>query len=210
MVRYNRRRVFRRRRFGRRRLIRRIRKIPGTRPFSPRFFKLRRIENIVYTGTTYQSTIVTNDPSTAQDWTNVRNLFEYYKVCAIKLHWIPSINTRDLNTNPVTRAHFRPMYIVHDYNNSLGSTPSDDAIIQIQNMRVKAQFMPWRTYHRMVNTLDPTGTLPQMGRSFFATSEPHSTQSVVVHLPGDSEGNTPGNRIGTLIVTYYLSARGRS
>lgn len=212
MVRYNRRRyAYRRRRFIRRkpRLMRLHRRIPGTRPFGARFFKLKFTDNVTWTGAAL-NLVYDNNPSNAQDWSNIVNLFDYYKVASIKIHWIPSINTRDLNNTPVTLAHFRPMYVVHDYNNALTSTSVSNDYIQFENLRVKPMFSPWRCYYKMINTINPTGTAPQMGKSFFSTTNPLATQSTKVHIAADSNQINPGNLIGTFIVTYYVIARGRS
>jgi hypothetical protein len=47
-------------------------------------------------------TLLTDDPFSALDWTSISALFDKYRVCAIKIKWVPGMSVSTaLNNNAI-------------------------------------------------------------------------------------------------------------
>lgn len=194
-----------------RRRRRRFRRLRRTRPIGSgdsgkRFFKLRRSDDLVMEDNTSLSIVRQDNPSTAQDWTSVSGLFDYYKVCAIKIHFIPAAN---INTFPAAAAgpKFTAVYVFHDVNTTSAVTGINN-VIQYENMVVKNLWLPWKKYYRMVRNIPVTNAVTVSTRGYIPTVNPVPTQSVQVYIP--TAGTSTSGLLGTLITTYYIVCRNRS
>ncbi|ARO38299.1 capsid [Audaxivirus yotargis] len=202
-------RLYKRRRFARkirhrvRKFRTRIRRPIGSGDSGKRFFKIRRTDPLVMVANTNLSVNRTDDPSTAQNWSNISGLFDYYRVCAIKIHFIPTSNVL---TFPIAAAgpRFSAIYVIHDVN-STSSVSSVSAVIQYGNLVLKNLWMPWKKYYKMKRNI-PAAILDNVSTSgYLPTSTPTGTQSVQAFIP--TIGTQSSGEIGTLITTYYLVCR---
>ena len=118
--------VYRRKRFYRRKPIRhtykrkyfkRVHKPFGSGFMAKRFFKLKQFLELSQTGTNAIVTTVHDNPANAVDLSGVRDLFDCYRVNAIKLKFIPAWTAQTLQT--ATSVRFRAAYIFHDINHAL-------------------------------------------------------------------------------------------
>jgi hypothetical protein len=179
--------VRRRRRIYRRR--RRIHRPIGSGDLAKRYFKLRTHVDANWVAMTSPTTgsqyvIVFNDnPSTLGEWQNFVPLFESYRVCAMKIRFIPS-NMANLT------AIFVPGYIYHDPNTS--SAPTSITVgnaLDRENCRVVNLQRVWTYYRklrRVIRFSDPTYVA---GPPIRVTAPPDSI-SLAGCLPVDAPTNT--------------------
>lgn len=140
------------------------------------------------------------------DWTNLQTLFDYYRVCAVKLKWIPSAN---VNTFPAAASgpKFAPIYIVHDPNSVTAILSTSTVAIGYENMRVKNMWNPWSYYKKFVRNIRVAGTGSQTIRGYQPTSNPQATQTI--QLLFENLGTTSSGQVGTIIISLYIVCRNR-
>lgn len=196
------RRFVRKRRFLK---FRRARPI-GSGDAGKRFFKLRRSDDVTI-GTDANSSVVRQDnPNTAQDWSNVAALFDFYRCCAIKLHFIPAANVNEFPAG-AAGPRFSPAYVFHDAN-SISSIIGVNNVIQYENLVVKNLWLPWKKYYKMTRNIPTSGTNAISSKGYVPTASPIPTQSVQIYIP--TIGTQSSGVLGQLITTYYVVARNRN
>lgn len=133
-------------------------------------------------------------------------MFDYYRVCAVKIKFIPSANVL---TFPAEAAgpKFAPVYIIHDPNTVTATVTSSTVAIGYENMRVKNMWMPWSYYRKFVRNIRVAGTGSQTVRGYQPTSNPQATQSVQMLF--ENLGTTTSGQIGTIIISLYIVCRNR-
>lgn len=206
--RFRRRRLFRRRRRFRRAFLRshpRIRPI-GSGPSAKRFFKIRNSIDVMIGPDSSTNIVVVDNPSVFTDWTNITGLFDYYRVCAVKLKYIPSANLVDFPAG-ASGPKFAPIYIVHDPNTITSTVNTAAVALGYENMRVRNMWLPWSYYTKFVRNIRTSSIVSQTTRGYQPTNTPQSTQSV--QLLFENIGTTSSGQIGTLIVSLYLVCRNR-
>lgn len=194
-----------RRRFIRRR--RRIRPV-GSSPLSKRFFKLRAVTNVVAATTQSQTLKYGDDPADSGDWSNVITLFDYYRVNGMRLDWIPAGNIRQLGVAATNNAPLSPIFVLHDYNNTLSTNANSNTFLENESCRIKGIYYKWKIYYKMMRATQPSGTQTQLAGGYLSTTQPIVTQSVAIHIP-DVTGITSGVILGRLVRTWYCSFKGR-
>lgn len=165
-----------------------------------RFFKLKQMVSMTASGLGVVDSGVNDDPQNAQDWANVAALFDMYRVNAIKVKFIPSGNTAEVGVTPP----FQPLYAVYDPDSASQPLTAINDAIQYENCKFKNMYRPWTLYHKMNRTL---GTLPTVrdNKGYSDIDNPQPTQGIWWYGI-----NFPANVIvGTLLVTYYITAKGR-
>lgn len=166
-----------------------------------RFFKLKLVSTITSSGTGVITGGVVDDPSSAQDWASIVGLFDMYRVNAIKLKWIPDFNT---NESGSSTAAFKPLYIVHDIDEFNNPLTSVNVAIQYENCKYKNMLRPWTYYRKMARTIaDGTQTHDNKGYGDCDNVQPN--QGIFWYGSGFSSSVD----YGTLLVTYYITAKGR-
>ena len=63
----------------------------GSGPKAKWFFKLRTAVEMITYSSGNATTLFTDDASNSSDWTNVANLFEFYRTCAMKIKFPPTV-----------------------------------------------------------------------------------------------------------------------
>lgn len=191
------RRTFRRRFRGRR--------TNGMGAYAKRFFKLRRVIPVVSPGNINKFDSFNDNPSLYQDWVPVSDLFQMYRVNGIKLTWIPTFNTNALAT---TVGQFTPMYMFHDTTNQISSPPSEDTVLQFENLRIRSISRMHSTYFKFSRRLNAAapGTISPDG--YNTVSAPQATQQICTLIPATT-GSSTSVPLGRFVCTMYLSAKVR-
>jgi len=133
-----------------------------------RFFKIRDMVPITTVANQSYSSIVTDMPGTSNhpDWVDISTLFEAYRVCAMKLTWIPSIVA-----NATLTQVFAPMYVFHERNDpTISTTPTPQQALQYESCKVFDMQKRWRYYRKMIrNTPISLPALPVTQNTTAAT-----------------------------------------
>jgi hypothetical protein len=183
------------------------RPIKGSGYSGKRFFKLKEVQTLAKIPSAVSTFHFTDNPNTAQDWNSFTSLFDSYRCCAIKLHYIPNSNVQNLDsilsTNPYTNS---PLYIVHDMNQVITTALATNDIIQYENRRVKSLLRYWTYYAKMRRNVPINTSLTTQvnigTRGYQPTNNPSATQTVLIGC--DSFGSsTTSVQFGTIIITYY-------
>jgi hypothetical protein len=201
---FRRRFVRRRRVFRRKRNFRRpFRRTNRTGAYTKRFFKLRRVVNIVTTANQPFWFQFNDNPSQSQDWQPAADLFQMYRCNGIKLTWIPSFNTNEL---PPANQIIVPIYYVHDTNMTITQIPSENEILQYENLKYKSMARMHSVYYKMVRRINATapGSLSIDGYS--SVQSPQITQQIAMLIPNFSNA---GLAAGRFVITQYLTFKVR-
>lgn len=194
--------MYRRRINRRRRPFRRVRK-SYRRKFSRRSF--RRSDNVIMTKLKQYQTVSTNasgvltgylatyDASGTTNWANYTSMYDEFKVCAVKIKYIPIFLDAQMSLSPAgTNGN---IFIVHDYD-STGASLSGTSIatmIGYNNCKVKQMLRPWSYYARVPKTfsatagkpmgwLDTSVTAPQPGTIFYTSDTTINASTSIAHL----------------------------
>lgn len=208
MIKRYRRKVVRRRRVYRRPRIYRNRK--GMGYSGKRFFKFHHydiLQMAPYTATG-KGFYITDQPNVLTDWLQLQGLFDSYRVCALKFRWIPSYISNELESSTWNNV---PVYVYHDANSVISTTPSLSDVIQYQNLKIGSLCKRGKFYYKMRPNQPPSNdsaATAVSNRGYQSTSAPAATQTVVFFVPqfGPSDALTTVN-IATLITTWYIVAK---
>jgi hypothetical protein len=192
-----------------------------------RFFKLKYITNGVATITAVPNQIATinqvfldnvvmDPPNT--EWESISALFDEFRVCAMKVKWIPSVNTALLFDK---NAAYAPMFIYHDINSTEAISDITDTkqIIAYESSRTKNFFRPWSYYRKMQRNIPPAALTQAISlRGYVPTQNAANatTQRFCIYWNAvnksqiTSDWTLPADNIlGTFIITRYVVARAR-
>ena len=191
--------VFRKKWYGRRKKYAKTLSMAQVTKDGKRFFKLRVATNFTSSALGTLDTVVDNNPSGFQDWSSISNLFDSYRVCAIKIKYIPSLPN---DTSAVTG--FYPLYAVNDHDD-ITPLASVNQAIQYENMKVHNLYMPWQHYFKIpVRTQTSTaGTIEKGGYQDIASVSGSAGIKLWV------TGLDTSTQYGTMIVTHYIAAKNR-
>lgn len=164
-----------------------------------RFFKLRATVPLVSDAGGAIADVLTNNPSATQDWPNISALFDSYKVCAIKVKFIP-----DKPNDTSTITSYKPFYMVHDPDD-YGVPTSSNQMIQYENVKIYNLYRPFSYYRRLSRqTSVGLGTVVLQG-GYRDAGDVTATQSIKYY----ADGLDVSDNYGTFIVTLYVSAKNR-
>lgn len=199
--RYRYRRPYYRRKFSKYSRRKWSRKRPiGSGMNGKRFFKLKHQEQMVSSGTGIYSGYFNNSPTTYLDFSHVAELFDVYKVAALKVKFVPSRPNDESTT--VT---YRPIYIAGDPDTSAAFT-SVDQPIQYENMKVYDLSRPWKYYYKIPTRTQVTGSTILLKGGYIDTQ--YTTPSASIRMW--AEGLSLSENYGTFIVTAYVVAKQRN
>lgn len=177
----------------------RKRKPTGSGESGKRFFKLRGAFALSADAGGTISLSVTDDPSGLGDWSNIAALFDVYKVCAIKVKFIPQ-----LPNDTGTTTGFYPFYLIGDVNTATNPISSITVACQYENMRAKNMYMPWKYYWKCPKQ-SSTGADIVLANGYRPTSSTTATMGVF----GWGQGFDISQQYGSYIVTHYIVAKAR-
>lgn len=177
------------RRFIRRRTRRNRR---NNRTSGIRFFKLRSISTGgIPSGTTRWD----NNPSLpAQiiDWPRLAGLFEYYRVVAFKIDFIPAANVNNIGDIPGQTN----INVIHDWNMSL-PPQTTDSLLEFEKVKIKSSLRRFQYYAKCVNSMTAI-TVGTLASGYKLTSTPQATNQIVTQ----ASQACPGIVIRTLYIAF--------
>jgi len=193
---YVKKRLYKKRRFYKKTIV----KNPGSRN-AVRYFKLKSVA-VDLTSNSFGgfNSIIDNNPTGYQDFASVAQLFDVYRVCAMKIQFFPSFPN---NTSTVT--NYRPIYLVYDADTESALTNASTAI-QYDNFKVKNLYRPWSFYTRIpkiANSALHTSTIFQGG--FIDASDTMTVGAILTF----AEGLNVSTNYGKILTTLYLKAKMR-
>lgn len=198
------RRVYRRRKVYRP-IIHRNRK--GMGYSGKRFFKFHHYEllDMIPATTTGKAFYISDIPNVLTDWLQLQGLFDSYRVCALKFRWIPAYISNELEVSTWNNV---PVYVYHDANSVISTTPSLTEVIQYQNLRIGSLCKRGKFYFKMRPNQPPSNdsaATAVSNRGYQSTNAPAATQTVVFYVPQFGPNTaTTSSTIATLIITYYI------
>lgn len=134
--------------------------------------------------------------SVLTDWVSVANLYDQFRVCAIKLKFIPTHPN-----DPASAVAYRPLYVFADFD-ATGLAPTDAAAVGYANMKVKNAYRPW-SYYIKVPKLVNTGSSSVNVEGYMDTVSPQVTGSLYISKAGGFSNSTT---YGVVVLTYYIQA----
>lgn len=153
------------------------------------------------------------------DWTSFSDLYDNFRVCAIKVKWIPSNNstpTFNSTTPGLIGNLYAPMYSCIDYDSSSTQIKTFNQIIEYENMKVHNLYRPFSRFFRVPKYLaNPISDLTQGGdpvlsRGYFPTDPTSGLRPNYGWLYLYTENNLPTvGTLGQFIVTYYIAFKNR-
>lgn len=146
---------------------------------------------------------VTDNPSTASEWTQLTPLYQLYQVAAMSLEYIPRFTQKEF-TQAATPFNV-PQYVVHDTINQLPAAPTENDMLQFRNLKVHDILHRWKSYYRLNKRLNHTSITVASTDGFISTSAPLPTQQLVGFVPIMGAARD----IGRLVVTLYIDFRVR-
>lgn len=200
---FYRRRTARRRTGPRRRRTRRYRRrVP--RKYSgdgKRFFKLTTTDAVTSTAGGIILNTYTDNPTGYSDFTNLQTLFDSYRVCAIKIRFIPTRPNDESNLTTYAAA-----YIVHDPDST--TPPATTAeMVEYENVKIKNLYSQW-SYYRKFRRTTSTGVAGQvvLAGGYKDMGLPTGTQAVFIRT---DTGLLTSTVYGRYITTLYITCKNR-
>lgn len=203
-----RRRIRRHYRRARKRMYRRY----GTSGMSGKHHvKLRLVSAAVSNG----SGVVTGynslrNPGLAQDFTNFASLYDFYRVNAVKLKWIPSDPNFDPNVQAAfTNNPYAPMYIITDQDDyDLTNLTTVNIFIQYDNCVIKDFSKPFSVYRSVPTITTATRVGGAAGQANimdggFIDINTLVDNGVIAWVTGGTNYTT--KTYGQWILTYYIT-----
>lgn len=177
-------------------------------------FKLRQTTTLSSTAAgNIQYRFTTADPSAfvsingagyataLEDWSGITSLYDQYRVCAVKLKFIPNYPN---NTTATTA--YAPVYCMIDYDTEAPPGTVAD-VIQYNNLKVKNLYRPWKLYYKIPKSTPSVANAPQasVGYGWVDVAKPVQIGAIQLLVNGASISSS----YGTIIATYYICAKNR-
>lgn len=167
-----------------------------------RFFKLRTTTAVTSDGVSGQIQGWFNDDvSGYEDWSNIAALFDSYRVCALKIKFIP-----DLPNDTSTVTGFKPFYVLHDPDSANIPSLTIPVAIQYENCKVFNMYRPW-TYYRRMQKQTSSGVSGQAMLQNGYKDMALTTASQSINYTGN--GFDLSTTYGTFILTAYIVCKNR-
>lgn len=162
-----------------------------------RFFKIKYYVSVAATSNILFS-VFTTSPSTSDDWNSIVALFDSYRVCAMKIKFVPTC------PNDPSSTKYAPIYVYADVDENVTVAPSVPAMLEYENLKVKDATKPWQYYTKFPK-VTATGTANINLDGYLDTATPQATGSIVMY-------STPLSNIvyGYVIITWYVAVKNRN
>ncbi len=164
-----------------------------------RFFKVRYVSDMTTSvGGTF-STVYNDNPTAFGDWTSIATMFDSYKICALRIKFIPS-----LPNDTSTQTGYYPFYVCGDPDDTNILTSTGE-VIEYENMKVFNLYRPFKYYYKLpIMTSDGTTAVTLQGgyRDVSATAGKRGIKTWAEDLDASQ-------KYGTFITTAYIVAKNR-
>lgn len=196
----NSRRTYRKKRTYRKRYTRRYRK-KGMGSTGKRFFKCKLVVGSISSNAGgIISSGASNNPSSSGDWGSIAALFDSYRVCAMKVKFIPQLP----NDTSAQTGYF-PLYVTYDPDNGTNILGSADDAVQYENCKIVSVNRPWTYYAKCPRVSMSTTSVSILQGGYIDSQSPLTSQGIWFY----GTGFDASQAYGTLIVTWYVVARDR-
>lgn len=150
--------------------------------------------------------ILLNDPSSTGDWTPIQNMYESAKVCAMKIHFIPS---RAEEYPSAGTANWQPLYVAGAQDRVTAPGNSSN-MIDRNTLKVFNLYRPFKYYFKLqtrtaVDTSGSTNTIVLAG----GYQDLQGTWVTSAGIQLFAAGLANSTSYGQFIVTYYLACKNR-
>ena len=165
--------------------------------------KLKSLRDIPTTATGGIALTVNNLPSSVDGWAESLKLFDWYKVAAIKLTFIPSATA-------IANQSYRALIVWHDPNTidtSAGATYQ--RAISYANSKIVNLQRKWKVYYKMAKTIavgNSTAAIMQDRYGYTGTDVALATQSIGLFAVTPLTAVTT---VGNLLITYHVLFKGQ-
>lgn len=156
---------------------------------------------------------ITDLPTETTGWVRLTNIFDSYRVCAIKLKYVPYAQPPLANSTTVASSaisyQYRntPIWIIHDYNSVLSTGMEIADVLAYANVRMKQSNRVWTYYSKMRRNQPPsTADKPTAvsNRGYQSTASPTATQTIAGLIEAPYTDTAQGLIFARLFVTYYI------
>lgn len=90
----------------------------------------------------------TNNPSQSIDFASMANLFDEYRVCAMKVYYIPS-----MTANANVGQGFMACFVMHDPNSTTEPVTALNNCVSYENCTAFNLQRPWKYYRKMARNI---------------------------------------------------------
>jgi hypothetical protein len=145
-----------------------------------------------------------DNPNSSVDWSNVQNLFQCYKVNAMKIRFVPTV-TADKAFDYV------PGYVSHDINRTTFSSITPENMMVYENCKFVNMARVWQNYRKMNINVPSDAAVKLTTRAYISTASPTATQIFMVYVkyPLCTGWSFAGKTVGYIMTTWYVTAYGR-
>lgn len=154
----------------------------------------------------FQPTVVTveDNPTESFEFAQLAPLYQMYRVNAIKIHYNPSYTVNQTSTS--IDAYNRPVYCVHDTNDTLVPGINVNTLFGFQRLAIFNTLQPFSYYTRMKRRLNMSSVSVGSTDGYISTTSPIATQKIIMFIPGI---NLSALSYGIFTVSYYCSFKVR-
>ena len=132
------------------------------------------------------------------------NLFDEYRICAMKLKFFPNVTA-----NATITQFYVPIFVANDVNSTSLVVVTAANTLDYENCKVFNVQRPWKYYRKMQKNIAYTTTANSIPvKGYIPTDSARPTQSFQI-LFNSPTALTAGN-YGTFVLTYYVVARSRN
>lgn len=220
-----RKRTYRRRpRTYRRRVRRYYKRHVPRKLINKQFVKLRKnysmtLGTVPTGGNSLIHTILCDDPTNPivtpinmgsfTEWDSCVQLYDYYRVCAVKIKSYPISNTSEITDLTATSQYYAPVFVVHDVNSTTLATQTIniDNFLQYGNCKVFNQYRPFKYYRKMWKTIQTAGATNDP-KGYKPTSQPFASQCLAVLYSGHYTQSDM--ELCRIVVTFYVHLKSRN
>lgn len=197
---FRRRKTFRKKRAFRKKFLKKRSSRKGQT--AARMFKLRVTATLSSDVGGDISGILSDNPSGANDWVSCGNLFDSYRVCAMKIKYIPSFPN---DTNAV--AGYAPLYVVYDADHQAQPLASVNDAVQYENLKVMNMYRPWSYYVRIpkFNSISGASAVTIQSGGYIDIGAVTAVSCIAYY----GTGFKASLDYGTLVYTFYLKFKNR-
>lgn len=174
--------------------------IQGSGEEGIRFFKLKYNNTIASDNSGIIFSATTTNPNPSDDWLSIYYLFDAYRVCAMKINFIPAL------PNKPTPTKFAPLYIYTDQNSNITVSNIGDAI-EYEGCKIKNANQQWQYYSKMEKITGVGNANGVNLDGYIDTNTPLATGTVVIF---GENFNTTITTYGYIVITWYIACKNRN
>lgn len=153
------------------------------------------------------------------DFPSYQNCYDAYRVCGIKLQWIPNVVSTaafDSTSPGLIGNMYKPMYSLIDYTENESNLINESAMMDYGTFKAHNLWRPWKRYFKVPKYSSNPSSTPNtdqaavVGRGYFPTTPVNGEYPSNGYILLRTSGILPtSSSFGRLIVTYYVAYKHR-